>query len=86
VESDGFNAPAHDGCRRYCDFLIQAAYREPYPVLLAILFGVEASYLAAWSRLSPSARRRGRRLDGKGKGLRAKLVSFHVPTSDAAKS
>jgi thiaminase/transcriptional activator TenA len=32
--------------------LIQAAYREPYPVLLAILFGVEASYLAAWSRLS----------------------------------
>src|SRR5262245_5892288 len=48
-----FNAPVHDGCRRYCDFLIQAAYREPYPVLLAMLFGVEASYLTAWSRLSP---------------------------------
>ena len=48
-----FNARVHDGCRRYCDFLIQAAYREPYPVLLAILFGVEVSYLAAWSRLSP---------------------------------
>jgi len=48
-----FNARVHDGCRRYCDFLIQAAYREPYPVLLAMLFGVEASYLAAWSRLSP---------------------------------
>lgn len=48
-----FNVPVHEGCRRYCDFLIQAAYREPYPVLLAILFGVEASYLAAWSRLLP---------------------------------
>jgi len=48
-----FNAPVHEGCRRYCDFLIQAAYREPYPVLLAILFGVEASSLAAWSRLAP---------------------------------
>jgi len=47
-----FNAPVHEG-RRYCDFLIQAAYREPYPVLLAILFGVEASCLAAWSGLSP---------------------------------
>jgi thiaminase/transcriptional activator TenA len=47
------NAPVHDCCRRYCDFLIQAAFREPYPVLLAILFGVEASYLAAWSSLSP---------------------------------
>jgi hypothetical protein len=40
------NAPVHEVCRRNCDFLIQAAYREPYPVLLAILFGVEASYLA----------------------------------------
>ena len=48
------NAPMHEVCRRYCDFLIQAAYREPYPVLLAILFGVEATYLAAWSRLSPN--------------------------------
>ncbi len=48
------NAPVHEVCRRYCDFLIQAAYREPYPVLLAILFGVEATYLAAWSRLSPN--------------------------------
>ncbi|UUZ63803.1 hypothetical protein LP414_33470 [Polaromonas sp. P1(28)-13] len=32
-------------CRRYGDFLIQAAYSDPYPVLLAMLFGVEASYL-----------------------------------------
>ena len=48
------DAPVHEVCRRYCDFLIQAAYREPYPVLLAILFGVEASYLVAWSRLSPN--------------------------------
>jgi thiaminase/transcriptional activator TenA len=48
-----FNAPVHEDCRRYCNFLIQAAYRESYPVLLAILFGVEASRLAAWSGLSP---------------------------------
>lgn len=47
------NAPVHEVCRRYCDFLIQAAYSEPYPVLLAVLFGVEASYLAAWSGLPP---------------------------------
>jgi formylaminopyrimidine deformylase / aminopyrimidine aminohydrolase len=45
------NAPVHEVCRHYCDFLIQAAYREPYSVLLAVLFGVEASYLAAWSGL-----------------------------------
>ncbi|OGA33284.1 MAG: hypothetical protein A3G80_06620, partial [Betaproteobacteria bacterium RIFCSPLOWO2_12_FULL_62_13b] len=48
------NAPVHEICRRYCDFLIQAAYSEPYPVLLAVLFGVEASYLAAWSGLPPT--------------------------------
>ncbi|MBI4586061.1 MAG: TenA family transcriptional regulator [Planctomycetes bacterium] len=47
------NAPVHEVCRHHCDFLIQAAYREPYPVLLAVLFGVEASYLAAWSGLPP---------------------------------
>lgn len=48
------DAPVHEICRRYCDFLIQAAYGEPYPVLLAVLFGVEASYLAAWSGLPPT--------------------------------
>ena len=32
------DAPVHEVCRRYCDFLIQAAYREPYPVLLAIFW------------------------------------------------
>lgn len=39
--------------RAYADFLLRVAYSEPYPVLLATLFGVEASYLAAWSRLEP---------------------------------
>ena len=38
-------------CRRYTDFLLRCAYEQPYPVLLAILFGVEGSYLAAWSAL-----------------------------------
>ncbi len=43
--------PPHPICRRYIDFLMRAAYTLPYPVLLAILFGVEVSYLAAWSAL-----------------------------------
>lgn len=38
------NAPVHEVCRRYCDFLIQAAYREPYPVLLAILVSRPATW------------------------------------------
>ncbi len=42
----------HSTCRRYIDFLMRAAYTQPYPVLLAILYGVEASYLAAWSALA----------------------------------
>jgi len=46
--------PVHDVCRRYGDFLIRTAYSEPYAVLLATLFGVEASYFAAWSALKPA--------------------------------
>jgi formylaminopyrimidine deformylase / aminopyrimidine aminohydrolase len=45
----------HATCRRYTDFLIRCAYTEPYPVLFAMLLGVEASYLAAWSALLPPA-------------------------------
>jgi formylaminopyrimidine deformylase / aminopyrimidine aminohydrolase len=41
----------HATCQRYSDFLTRCAYTEPYAVLLAILFGVEASYLGAWSAL-----------------------------------
>ena len=44
----------HPTCRRYTDFLMRCAYTQPYRVLLAILFGVEASYHAAWSALAPS--------------------------------
>jgi thiaminase/transcriptional activator TenA len=33
---------------------MRCAYTQPYAVLLAILFGVEASYHAAWSALTPS--------------------------------
>ena len=46
--------PPHPTCRRYTDFLMRCAYTQPHPVLLAILFGVEASYHAAWSALAPS--------------------------------
>jgi len=41
----------HAVCRRYVDYLIASAYSQPFEVLVAILFGVEAAYLAAWSRL-----------------------------------
>jgi len=44
----------HPVCRRYIDFLLRCAYTEPYPVLLAVLFGVESSYLAAWSAIPPA--------------------------------
>ncbi len=39
----------HPTCRAYLDFLMRSAYSAPWPVLTAILFGVEVSYLAAWS-------------------------------------
>ena len=51
--------PPHRTCRRYTDFLLRCAYTEAYPVLIAMLFGVEASYLAAWSALVPAGRLRG---------------------------
>jgi len=41
----------HPACRRYIDFLMRAAYDLRYPVLLAVLYGVEVSYLEAWSVL-----------------------------------
>ncbi len=51
ARSVNLRAPLHPVCRHYCDFLIRVAYNESYPALLVVLFGVEASYLAAWSRL-----------------------------------
>ena len=48
------DAPVNEVCRRYADFLVRVAYSEPFPVLLAALFGVEATYLAAWSALEPT--------------------------------
>jgi thiaminase/transcriptional activator TenA len=45
------DVPPLPACRRYIDFLMRAAYTFPYPVLLAILYGVEVSYLEAWSAL-----------------------------------
>lgn len=44
----------HRTCRTYTDFLMRSAYSLPYSTLLAILFGVEVSYLAAWSALEPT--------------------------------
>ena len=44
-------ADPHPICRRYVDFLIASAYSQPFEVLFAILYGVEVSYLVAWSSL-----------------------------------
>jgi thiaminase/transcriptional activator TenA len=46
--------PPHRTCRRYTNFLLCCAHTEVYPVLIAVLFGVEASYLAAWSAFVPA--------------------------------
>jgi len=43
----------HPVCQGYCDLLMRAAYSHPLGVLLAMLYGVEVSYLAAWSALQP---------------------------------
>jgi len=46
--------PVHPACRRYTDFLLRCAYTEAYQLLITMLFGVEASYLAAWSAFAPA--------------------------------
>jgi thiaminase/transcriptional activator TenA len=46
--------PLHPICRRYTNFLIRCAYTDEPATLLAVLFGVEVSYLAAWRALDPS--------------------------------
>lgn len=43
----------HPICRRYTDYLIRSAYEEPASILFAVLFGIEVTYLAAWSALKP---------------------------------
>jgi len=40
-------------CRAYNDYLVLSGYEQPFPGGAAILFGVEVSYLAAWSALKP---------------------------------
>ena len=56
-QSLDLNAALHPTCRRYVDYLIASAYTQPFEVLLAILYGVEASYLCAWSALEASDRK-----------------------------
>lgn len=41
----------HPTCRRYVDFLIAAAYSQPFEVVLAIFYGVEVAYTVAWGKL-----------------------------------
>ncbi len=48
------NAELHPTSRRYVDYLVSSAYTQPFEVLLAILYGVEASYLCAWCALEAS--------------------------------
>jgi thiaminase/transcriptional activator TenA len=46
------DASPHPVAARYVDFLTDTARRRAFPVLAVVLFGVEASYLAAWSALA----------------------------------
>ena len=46
------NVAPHQTRTRYVDFLVASAYSQPFEVLLAILYGVEVSYLCAWSALA----------------------------------
>ena len=69
----------HPTCRLYIDFLMRAAYTQPYPVLLAILFGVEVSYLAAWSALEHEGFHCGR-------GARSSDGNFTFQKSSASAS
>jgi len=41
----------HPICKRYVDYLVASAYTQPFEVLLAMLYGVEASYTSGWSAL-----------------------------------
>jgi thiaminase len=43
--------PVDPVCRRYVDFLLRAVHEESLPGLYAALYGVEVSYLTAWSAL-----------------------------------
>ncbi len=42
----------HPACRRYADHILAAGYAAPIPVLLAMLFGIEAAYCVGWGRLT----------------------------------
>lgn len=44
-------ADPNDTCRNYVDYLIQLGEAESFEVLLAAIYGVEVSYLCAWSAL-----------------------------------
>jgi thiaminase/transcriptional activator TenA len=46
--------PVHPVTRRYVDFLLASVHSQSGVGSLAILYGVEASYLAAWSALAPT--------------------------------
>lgn len=46
------DVPPHPVCHRYVDYLLAAAYTKPVGTLLAVFFGVEASYCHAWGRLA----------------------------------
>ena len=48
------DAPPHPVCERYTDFMMRAAYSESYQSLIQILFGIEVTYLHAWTKLKDS--------------------------------
>ncbi len=47
------NVAPHPVCRAYVDFLMRVGHTQSPEVLLSCFYGVEVSYLVAWSRLAP---------------------------------
>ncbi len=56
ADRDLSDTEPHPVCDRYNDFLLRAAYLEPFPRLIQILFGVEAAYLGSFQRLKDGGR------------------------------
>jgi len=46
-------SPVHPFCQRYNDFMLRAVHEESLSGLYAMLYSLEACYLAAWSSLKP---------------------------------
>jgi thiaminase/transcriptional activator TenA len=49
----GLDGPLLPTCRRYNDFMLRIVHEESVGSLYAVLYGIEVSYYAGWSNLTP---------------------------------